>query len=375
MALAQLAFGLPHLVQRGAQQGAGLRVEQGGCFGVVVGVAELGQHVLFLTKPAARRLRAVVVMVVRVQRGCAGWVVVIIVSLTGGLGCVLGMCVLDGRCRCIGGGHVGRGQVVGWRVAGGRLIGSGWPLGRAFALFAQELAIAQPQQALVHADGVRALEVGGRIQAGFVLQQRLGVDDDLALAAEIRGQGLLDAGLQPGGLGLLGRRPAQDDAGAAAFLRGGLAGVAHHQLGDQVIAGGHAQRLRLQCGHEAAPGGRATAGERAALGAEGDVLAAALGQGQAQFGAGSHGVVVAGLEAQRPGTVGRRPQHQALFGREHAHLRRAVGYHVEPVQAAVGRLAVDEDAVQRWALGQQLAAPVVAVWLPGQREHAAVVEP
>ncbi len=154
MALAQLAFGLPHLVQRGAQQGAGLRVEQGGCFGVVVGVAELGQHVLFLTKPAARRLRVVVVMVVRVQRGCAGWMVVIIVSLSGGLGCVLGMCVLDGRCRCIGGGHVGRRQVVGWRVAGGRLIGSGWPLGRAFALFAQELAVAQPQQALVHADGV-----------------------------------------------------------------------------------------------------------------------------------------------------------------------------------------------------------------------------
>lgn len=218
-------------------------------------------------------------MVVVVQRGSAGLGGVVVrivpVFVPGGRG-------RRRRCRRIRAGHVGGGQIVGRGVAGWRFVGGRRALGRAFALFAQELAVAQPQQALVHADGVGALEVGSRLQARLFLQQRLRVDDDLALAAEVGRQGLLDAGLQAGGHGLLRRWPAQDHAGAAAFLRAGLAGVVHDELGDQVVAGGHAQRLRLQHGGKAALPGRAAAVEGAALGLEGDVLAAALGQGQAQ---------------------------------------------------------------------------------------------
>src|SRR5690606_24463231 len=66
--LAQLALGLPHLVERGFQRGAGLWVEQGRGLGVIVGVAVLGQYVVVAAEAGRRALVGLIVVVV-VQGG------------------------------------------------------------------------------------------------------------------------------------------------------------------------------------------------------------------------------------------------------------------------------------------------------------------
>ena len=184
VALAQFAFGLPHLVERLFQDGAGLRIEQGGRFGMVVGMAVCGQHVAGVAEH--RRLRVA---------GIAVFVVVAVV----------------GRDRRIG----------------GRLVVGRWRLRAAFGFLAEELAVAQAQDALVDADGVGTLEVGVGIQRAPLFQQRLGIDDDLPLAAEIGRHHLLDRGFQVAALHVLCAGQAQDQAGAVRFLRLWIAVVVH----------------------------------------------------------------------------------------------------------------------------------------------------
>src|SRR5690606_27315339 len=156
--------------------------------GVIVGVAVLGQYVVV----AAEAGRGAVV----------GLIVVVVVQ--GGGTCVVGLWLRLGR-------RVGGGDVI--AVAGGQVASRArGPLRRAFAFFAQELAVAQAQDALVHADRIGALEESLRIQAALFLQQGLGVDDDLALAAEVGRQRLAHRGFEFDPGLLLRRRPTQDHA-------------------------------------------------------------------------------------------------------------------------------------------------------------------
>jgi uncharacterized membrane protein len=133
-ALAQLAFGRPHLVQRGLQRGAGLRVEQGGSFGVVMGVAVFGEHIGGAAEHRRRIgvgwLAAVIVAMLVVRAGLGVMVVIVIVVV------IVVVC--------------------GGRIAGGQVAGRRW-LRRTFAFLAQELAVAQAQDALVDTDRIAAL--------------------------------------------------------------------------------------------------------------------------------------------------------------------------------------------------------------------------
>ncbi len=241
-ALAQLTFGRPHLVQRGLQRGAGLRVEQGRRLGVVVGVAILGENVGVAAEHRWRigigRLAAVI-MVMRVVRAGLGAMVVIVVVVAGGR-----------------------------RIAGGQVAGRRW-LRCTFAFLAQELAVAQAQDALVDTDRIAALHEVLVGQAASLPDQRFGIDDDLPLAAEIRRQGLLDAALE-----LCTERDfgaGQAHTAAAPGLRRGRVIVAHLQLGDHIVAGLRAQQPDQGMG-ETSRGGFAAAGKRDAALHEGDVL-------------------------------------------------------------------------------------------------------
>src|SRR5690606_34256522 len=71
----------------------------------------------------------------------------------------------------------------------------------ALVLLTHELAVAQAQQALVDADGVRAGDEAVALETAALGDQRLGVDDDLALAAEIGRQRPLHQAFHAGGLG------------------------------------------------------------------------------------------------------------------------------------------------------------------------------
>ena len=63
---------------------------------------------------------------------------------------------------------------------------------------------------------------------------------------------------------------------------------------------------------------------------ERDVLAAALGERQLQGGGRGHAVVVAGFEGERPARLSDRHQAEATVGRQHLHLRRAIGNGIQP---------------------------------------------
>ena len=119
MALAQVQFRLPHLVERCLQRRARLRIEQRRGFGVVVGVAVLLEHRAFLAeRRRAGRLRGRVVVLVAAAPSRRA------------------------RASCVA------------RLAS--LVGGGLRI--AFGFLAEELAVAQAQDALVDADLVAALE-------------------------------------------------------------------------------------------------------------------------------------------------------------------------------------------------------------------------
>ena len=122
----------------------------------------------------------------------------------------------------------------------------------AFGFLAEELAVAQAQDALVHADRVRARDEGVRRQAALLLLQGLGVDDDLALAAEVGRHHLLHQSFQARTLLAQVCRPAQDQAGALSGLGRRRTRVAHGELRDQVVADGHAERREVERRGEAA---------------------------------------------------------------------------------------------------------------------------
>ncbi len=348
-ALAQLAFGRPHLVQRGLQRGAGLRIEQGRRLGVVMGVAILGEHVGGAAEHRWRigigRLAAVVVAM-RVVRACIGAMVVIVL--------VVMVVVVCGR-----------------RIAGGQVAGRRW-LRRTFAFLAQELAVAQAQDALVDTDRIAALHevLGG--QAASLPDQRFGIDDDLPLAAEVRRQGLLDAALELCTERDFGAGQAQDHAAAAPGLRRGCMIVAHLQLGDHIVAGLRAQRRQIQGVGETPRGGFAAAGKRDAALHEGDVLTAALGGGDRQRCLRRDTVIVVGFEAQCPLSLPRRAQHQAGRGLQYAHAGCTVGHHIQPMQAGLCQCRFAHHAVQHRRACHILRLPLSFVL--AQRQPATIVE-
>ncbi len=262
--------------------------------------------------------------------------------------------------------RIGCGRIAGGQVAGRRRL---W---RALAFFAQELAVAQAQDALVDADRITALDevIGG--QAAALADQRFGIDDDLPLAAEIRRQGLLDTPFQLGTERDFGGRQAQDHAAAAPGLRAGGVVVAHFQLGDHIVAGLRAQRGQVEGVGEASCGGFTAAGEGDAALDEGDVLAAALGGGDRQFCLRGHAVVIAGFEAQRPLPLPGRAQHQAGGRFQHAHAGRAVGHHIQPVQAGAGQRRLAHHAVQHRRACHVLRLPLAIVL--AQRQPVTIVE-
>ncbi|MNS93613.1 hypothetical protein D3C72_1277980 [compost metagenome] len=230
----------------------------------------LGQHV----GGAAEHRRSVAAV------GCAAMVMVVVCT---GLGPMIVVMVVIVR--------IGRGRIAGGQIAGGRR------LRRALAFLAQELAVAQAQDALVDADRIAALDEGIGGYAPAFADQRLGVDDDLPLAAEVRGQGLLDAAFHFGAKHRLGAGQAQDHAAAAADLCCRCVVVAHFQLGDHIVAGLCAQGGQIK-GVGKAPCCRlAAAVEGHAAPDEGDVLAAALGGGDRQRRLREDAMIVAGLEA------------------------------------------------------------------------------
>ena len=69
--------------------------------------------------------------------------------------------------------------VCGRRIAGGQVAGRRWP-GRALTFLAQELAIAQAQDALVDTDSVAAFDEVLGAQAALLADQRLAVAGMLA---------------------------------------------------------------------------------------------------------------------------------------------------------------------------------------------------
>ncbi|MNL75583.1 hypothetical protein D3C87_2014120 [compost metagenome] len=80
---------------------------------------------------------------------------------------------------------------------------AGRQFGRPLAVAAQELAVAAPKNFLIAADDVGARQIAVGVQTPPLRQQGLGVDDDLALAAEIGGQGGVDHALEARALGLV----------------------------------------------------------------------------------------------------------------------------------------------------------------------------
>ena len=342
--LAQGQFGLPHLTQRLAQGFTGTGIQQGGGLGQVVQVGVFLQHALHAAEGASlTRLSAVIAMVVQVGHA--------------GLGIAALPLAFRRRKRSgLLAEIVDRQQGRRWHRR--RIVNRQT---RAFlGLLAHELAVAQAQHALVDTEGIGAAGELRRRQCRLLLQQRLGIDDDLPLAAEIRGQHVAGEGVQPVHVGRRRGRPAQDQARAPAALGTRRAVVPHLQADYQVFPLLQAKRERIERGFKAPAGRWPAAAEGAGTFGKGDVLAGALGQGQMQGGLGGHAVVIAGLERQRPLALARLHQAEALLGQQHPHRRRLVGDGIQPVQRRHGLrcTARGQDAIQRGAGQQVLRAPV-----------------
>ncbi len=247
-----------------------------------------------------------------------------------------------------------------------------------FEFLAEELSVAQAQDLLVDADAVRARE--HRVVAEFRLlaDQMLGVDDDLALAAEISRHRALDEAFEADAVACAFRRPAQDEACALGRVRLRLAVVADRETHDHIVAARDAERGEIELVPIAlVPADvrriEILADERERLLLERDVLAGALRErdGQARRG---DAVVVARLEREIPVALTIAQQRQRFLRLDHAHVGRAVGDCIETVQAIVDdrRRAFEHDAIQRRCGERAFAGPRVAV--ARELDPAAVVE-
>ena len=254
--------------------------------------------------------------------------------------------------RLGGGGRLGRRRVV--------VVAEGQGVLGLLLLAAQELAVAQALPLLVGPKRVGTGQEALSGQARAVLQELLCVDDDLALAAQIGRQHLLDRRVQPLADRLRRRGPAQDQAGAGRGLGRGGAVVGSHQLSHQVTALLEAQAGEIQRGGENAPPSRPLAIQDERPLAELDFLAVALGEGEVEAGLGGHAVVVSHFERHRPALLSRRHQGQALGGAQHLHLRRRVGDGVQPVQRRGRAAAARHDSVEQGAVQSEARAPVLS---------------
>ena len=215
---------------------------------------------------------------------------------------------------------------------------------RSFGFFAEELSVTQAQNALIDTDGVGAdFEL---FPAGFLLfrQQLFGIDDDLALAAEVGRHHFFQHAFDAAGLIGILDRPAQDIRGADRTVGLWPTPISNAELHNQIIAGLHAERCQIQCRGITPPFCRALAVQRPADAFELDVLAAALCElyfhgrvGQA--------VIVFRLQLQRPRALSRRNQTQAAIGQTDAPLRRPIGNGIQPLPGFGLGLPVNDDPV------------------------------
>jgi hypothetical protein len=329
LALAQIQFRLPHLVERGFERGSRGRVEQRRGFGDVVDVAVLGFDVAGVAEFRA--------------------------SFTG-----FSAARARRRARRLASRHRMSGVDGGFRVA--------------FGFFAEKLAIAQAQDLLIDADRVGAREEFRVVERRLVGKQRFGVDDDLALAAEIRGHGFLRDAVEAAAVLRRIRRPAQDQARASRDIRFRHAIVGDDESHDDFVALGERQRAEI----ERVPIALATravervAVERDRAFVELDVLAVALRMRHRKFGLGD-AVVVVRLEFERPGFLRAVVFGQGLVRHDDANRRRAIDDDVDAMQVVAERWrAVEFDAVETRCGERAFAHPVAAVAM--QIDAAAVVE-
>ena len=114
-----------------------------------------------------------------------------------------------------------------------------------------------------------------------LLQQGFAIDDDLALTAEVGGQGLLHQAVESAGLGDVLGRPAQDVAGAVRGLRPGAAVVGDAELHDEVAARREPECAQVEAMCVATACCAALAAQRQVALLETDAFAFALRQGDA----------------------------------------------------------------------------------------------
>jgi hypothetical protein len=238
---------------------------------------------------------------------------------------------------------------------------AGREFGRPLLLAAEELGVTAAQDLLIAADDGGAGQIGVRVKAPALGDQALGVDDDLALAAEIGRQGGVHHPLQTRALGLLRRGPAQDQTGTADDLRTGRARIRDYQLDHHVAAGpkAHGGEIKRRREPTVARGAAARQGDLALT--EGHVLAFADGQGDAQPGRGGDAVVVSHGEHRAPAALAGRDQRQTLRRRHNLHRRRGVGDGVDAVQRRRPRPSLRRiDAVEERGLQGAAGHPFVA---------------
>ena len=220
-----------------------------------------------------------------------------------------------------------------------------------------ELAVAQAQQTLIDPDCVGAHHEIVGVHLPAFPDQRFGVDNDLSLAAEIGGHGLLRHQFEPVG----GRRhragPAQNDTGAAHHLRAGRARVGDRQLRHQIAARLKPECSKIEVDDKAAALRIARAGDHAAAFGKADILTLANRGGEGEAGHLIDGVIIARLEHHAPAPLSRLDHHQTRRWFDHLHLRRFVDDGFKPVRRLRHPGFLGGDMIERGDIEPQRSRP------------------
>ncbi len=343
MALPQLHLGLPHFIDRFLQDGAGFGIEAGRGR-IIMRVAKVRQHILRRAKARRGSPRCAAMVMAMIMAMIVPFIVIVVVIMIMVVPLIVVMAIIVAMLFAMIGGR--------FRFA--------------FLFAAQKLAVTAAQYPLVAADagGTGKIAIGGK--AALLLEERFSIDDDLSLTAEIGRQGDVDHALQPAAFGLPGRWPAQDQAGAAHFLRSGLPHVAHDELHHHVAARAKPKSAEIQSGAETSIAWRAAARNRYFALAEGHILALADCQRDAEPRGGGDAIIVRGGKDRGPVALTGLYHRQAGGRADRAHLWWTVGNGVDPMERrrrATARCGI--DAIEEGGVEQAAGDPVRAVAAQG----------
>ena len=205
-------------------------------------------------------------------------------------------------------------------------------------LLTKELSVAQTQDFLVNANRVRAGQKAIISQLRSLVDQRLGVDDDLALTTEIGRQNFLHNAINTFAFATEIDRPAQDVGGAACFVGFRLSIVGDDQAHDQIVALGKTQGTQIQLPSVASVPRIATGLGAQALAAfaDRDLFTVALCERDRELRI-ANAIVIGDLEIKWPLALSDFKLGQGLVGRGDLDLRRLIDNRIETVLALIGQ--------------------------------------